>query len=182
MDEGVGERLRHGGFNQQGFRLQRSHAYQPRVKPWERGQRDGCVLKERRRGVDRARVRCSEICGVPSERGDWGRGRPRALLWAGMHCPCGANGCLCSCLHLLRVCLNVGRGPVPLCRGAFVLPFVPRARANAFSSACAARTWPVPALTERRRTRCRCDMPRMPRMLAGGPPPANGKTRRLSTR
>ena len=89
-------------FNQQGFRLQRSHAYQPRVKPWERGQRDGCVLKERRRGVDRARVRRSERCGVPSERGDWGRGRPRALLWAGMHCPCGANGCPCSCLHLLR--------------------------------------------------------------------------------
>ena len=97
-------------FNQQGFRLQRSHAYQPRVKPWERGQRDGCVLKERRRGVDRAHVRRSERCGVPSERGDWGRGRPRALLWAGMHCPCGANGCPCSCLNLLR-----GRG----CFGEF---------------------------------------------------------------
>jgi hypothetical protein len=35
------------------FRPQRGHAYQPRVKPWEREQRDGRVLKERRIGVGR---------------------------------------------------------------------------------------------------------------------------------
>ena len=45
---------------------QRGGAYQPRVQPWGWGSRNRCVLKERRIGVARARIRHPTKCCVPS--------------------------------------------------------------------------------------------------------------------
>ena len=81
-----------GNFSPSRKSPQRGVAYQPRVKPWVCVGYPSCVLNERRIGVDRTQVRHSGICCVPSERGNWRTRIPRALLWAGMHCPCGANG------------------------------------------------------------------------------------------
>ena len=69
--------------------LQRSVGYQPGVKPRSGLIPNHCFLKERRIGVDRARVRQSGIDGVSSERKDLVGMVLRAVPFAGMRCPLG---------------------------------------------------------------------------------------------
>jgi len=66
-------------------------AYQPSATPWVAGPHHARVLKERRIPADGERVPNQPLCGVPSERMNGILPFPRALPWAGMRRPVGAE-------------------------------------------------------------------------------------------